>query len=77
MVILITGKANAGKTTLAKKLRILSEGILLDGDEIREIFPCGFTDKDREEHIKRIANLAALFERQKKFVIVSAIMPYK
>lgn len=77
MVILITGKADSGKTTLGNQLRILTHGLHLDSDQVRNIFPCGFSDQERENHIKRMGELASLFEFQNKIVIVSAILPRK
>lgn len=77
MVVLVIGKANAGKTTLGEKLRIVSGGVHLDSDAIRKIWPCGFEEKDREEHLLRMGKLGVLFEEQKKLVIISAMVPKK
>ena len=78
MVIWVTGKANAGKTTLAKKLNnIIPNSIILDGDDIRNIIKSGFDDKSRFEHIIRIAKMAAVFENQKLIPIIALVSPIK
>lgn len=79
MVIFITGKAGAGKTTLAKALNHNLENpyIILDGDAVRELFPIGFTEGERKLHILRMAKIASLLEKQGKDVIIAAIMPKK
>ncbi len=76
MVYLITGKSNAGKTTLAYKMAIENGGIVIDADEVRKIFPSDFSDNGREEHIVRMAKMAALLEAQ-QIVYIAAIMPKK
>jgi len=82
MIIFITGKANSGKTTLAKRLRcqyplFLKDVVILDGDNVRKHFPTGFSDEEREEHIMRIAKFAALLEEQDKTVIIALVAPRK
>jgi len=79
MVIWITGKANAGKTTLAYKLHnlLLPPSLVLDGDEIRKIIKSNFTDEGRRQNILTIAKLASLFEDQGLIVIVALISPKK
>jgi len=76
-VILITGKAGAGKTTLATSLAKNIDAVLLDSDAIRAIYPTGFSDQDREQHLFRMASLAALIREQGNNVIIAAIMPKK
>jgi adenylylsulfate kinase len=83
MVIFITGKKHSGKTMYAKKImnhwwfRLWNDSVLLDGDNVREYFPTGFSDKEREEHIMRIAKFAALLEEQGKIVIIALVSPRK
>ncbi|MDP1622164.1 MAG: adenylyl-sulfate kinase [Bacteroidales bacterium] len=67
-VIWLTGLSGAGKTTLAKNLEIalFNQGFLtqiLDGDNIRAGINnnLGFTDIDRFENIRRIAEISKLF----------------
>ena len=79
MVIWITGKANAGKTTLAYKIHkfFSTSSIIFDGDEIREIIKSDFTDEGRHNNIMTIAKLAALSEKQGLIAIVALISPKK
>jgi adenylylsulfate kinase-like enzyme len=78
-VIFITGRAGAGKTTLAKNLAEAISGgaIVLDSDEIRKIYPTGFSDTERLHHILRMAELAEKFRARGFLVIIAAIMPKK
>ena len=80
MIYWITGKAGAGKTVLAYKMaydfKPSGKSVLvLDGDEIRNIFPTGFSDEDRRNHILRIAKIASLAESQDTIVIISLLSP--
>ena len=75
MIIWITGKANAGKTTLADKLTG-DNTIILDADSMRKVWiDLGFSDKDKLENCCRLARLACVLEKQEFRVIVSAITP--
>jgi len=67
-VIWMTGLSGAGKTTLAKHLEeaLSDKGYLtqvLDGDNIRSGINnnLGFSDSDRYENIRRIAEISKLF----------------
>lgn len=80
MIYWITGRANSGKTTLAYKMAedLKSEGkqtLILDGDEIRELFPTGFSDDERRTHILNIAKIASIAEAQGIIVIIALISP--
>ena len=82
MVIWITGRKGSFKTTtanvLASKYRKEGQAVLiLDGDDVRDHFPCGFTDKDRRENIMRVAHIAAIAEKQNIVVICALISPRK
>ena len=68
VVLWLTGLSGAGKTTLAKYLEqeLFSLGYLtqvLDGDNIRTGINSnlGFSDADRHENIRRIAEISKLF----------------
>lgn len=76
MVVFITGKSGAGKTTLANKLKV-RDSVILDGDDFRIYFPTGYSLKEKEEHIEKMGRTAALLEKQGFLVIVSAILPTK
>lgn len=76
MVIWITGKKGAGKTSLAYALkRNRKNAVVLDGDEIRAIYPADYSDRGRWKNIIRIGKLAGLLERQGFTVIVALVSP--
>ncbi len=78
MVIWITGKADSGKTTMAKRLsQTVERPVILDGDEMRKIFPTGYEVADREANIMRLAKFAALLERQGFTPLVACVSPTK
>ena len=76
MVIFITGKSGAGKTTLANKLKT-DDTIIIDGDDFRKYFETGFSLEEKAEHIIKMAKTAAMLEKQGFQVIVSAILPLR
>ena len=83
-VIWFTGLSGSGKSTLANalELRLLSEGrhtYLLDGDNIRHGLnrDLGFTDADRVENIRRVAEVARLMADAGLIVLVSFISPFR
>jgi len=82
-VLLFTGLSGAGKSTIATGVYdyLQEKGIkseLLDGDEIRKIFPqTGFSKEERDRHIRRIGFLASMLERNGITVVASFIAPYK
>jgi adenylyl-sulfate kinase len=82
-VIWFTGLPCSGKTTLALALaeRLKSKGLRiehLDGDLIRKNQPdLGFSQKDRNEHIKRVAKTAKELESKGVFVVASFVSPYR
>lgn len=81
-VIWFTGLSGAGKTTLASKLEeeLFKRGYLvqvLDGDIIRSGINnnLGFTNKDRTENIRRIAEVSKLFCHSGVITISAFISP--
>lgn len=81
-VIWFTGLPSSGKTTLAIALeRYLFENsktaIILDGDELRKGLnsDLNFTENDRLENIRRIAETAKVLKNTGCIVIVSVISP--
>jgi adenylylsulfate kinase len=81
-VIWFTGLSGAGKTTLAKRLEeeLFSRGYLvqiLDGDNIRSGINNNltFSDEDRMENIRRIAEVSKLFLNCGIIAINSFISP--
>lgn len=83
-VIWLYGLSGSGKSTLAIALerRLHAEGVtthLLDGDNVRIGLnrDLGFTDADRSENIRRIAEVAKLFVQAGVVVIASFITPQR
>lgn len=81
-VVWLTGLSGAGKTTIAKLLveKLQAKGepaVLLDGDEIREIFNItGFDKKSRDENVRMVGRIAAFLQRRGTIAVVSMISPY-
>jgi bifunctional enzyme CysN/CysC len=83
-VIWLTGLSGSGKTTIANELeKILftdnKHTIILDGDNIRTGLnkDLGFTDPDRIENIRRLAEVAKLMVDAGLIVIVASISPFR
>lgn len=81
-VIWLYGLSGAGKSTLAMALerRLHAEGRvthLLDGDNVRTGLNrnLGFTDADRDENIRRVAEVAKLFVQAGVVTLCSFITP--
>lgn len=82
--IWLTGLSASGKSTLADLLerRLFAEGrhtYVLDGDNVRHGLnqDLGFSDEDRAENIRRIAEVAKLMVDAGLIVIVSFISPFR
>jgi bifunctional enzyme CysN/CysC len=83
-VLWFTGISGAGKSTIAnlveKKLHALGRHTyLLDGDNIRHGLnkDLGFTDADRVENIRRVAEVARLMTDAGLITLVSFISPFR
>jgi bifunctional enzyme CysN/CysC len=83
-VLWLTGLSGAGKSTIAnlveKKLHALGRHTyLLDGDNVRHGLnkDLGFTDVDRVENIRRIAEVAKLMIDAGLIVITAFISPFR
>jgi bifunctional enzyme CysN/CysC len=83
-VIWFTGLSGAGKSTIANLVekRLHAEGFhtyLLDGDNVRHGLTkdLGFTDADRVENIRRVAEVAHLMVDAGLIVLASFISPFR
>ena len=83
VTVWLSGLSGSGKTTVAKALerRLYDDGvlaILLDGDNIRHGLnrDLDFTERDRAENIRRIAEVAVLFNEAGLVVVAAFISPY-
>lgn len=79
----LTGLPGAGKSTLAQELaNVLSEQgrrvQTLDGDELRAGLSAdlGFSEQDRNTHVRRVSFVAELLAAHGVIVIVPVIAPY-
>jgi bifunctional enzyme CysN/CysC len=83
-VLWFTGLSGAGKSTIANLLerRLVTLGrhtYLLDGDNVRHGLnrDLGFTEADRVENIRRVAEVARLMSDAGLVVLVSFISPFR
>jgi bifunctional enzyme CysN/CysC len=83
-VLWFTGLSGAGKSTIAnlveKRLHALGRHTyILDGDNVRHGLnrDLGFTDADRVENIRRVAEVARLMVDAGLIVLVSFISPFR
>ncbi|BBK32397.1 bifunctional enzyme CysN/CysC [Stella humosa] len=83
-ILWFTGLSGAGKSTVANLVekKLLAEGrhtYVLDGDNVRHGLnrDLGFTETDRIENIRRVAETAKLFVDAGLIVLVSFISPFR
>ncbi|UWI58833.1 sulfate adenylyltransferase subunit CysN [Xanthomonas oryzae] len=83
-VLWFTGLSGAGKSTVAnlvdKRLHAMGyHTFILDGDNVRHGLnrDLGFTDEDRVENIRRVAEVARLMADAGLIVLVSFISPFR
>jgi adenylylsulfate kinase len=82
-VIWLTGLSGSGKSTIADALEgmLFKAGIhtyVLDGDNVRMGLNAnlGFTEQDRQENIRRVAEVSRLFVDAGVVVIAAVISPF-
>ncbi|MDQ7008452.1 MAG: adenylyl-sulfate kinase [Acidobacteriota bacterium] len=82
-VVWLTGLSGSGKSTIARATeKMLIEAghaaYVLDGDNLRHGLngDLGFEPKDRQENIRRVGEVAALFADAGLIALVSLISPY-
>lgn len=83
-VLWFTGLSGSGKSTVAKALerRLFAQGcrtFFLDGDNLRHglTSDLGFSPQDRQENIRRVAEVARLGFAHGQIVLASFISPYQ
>jgi adenylyl-sulfate kinase len=83
-VLWFTGLSAAGKSTIANELEgaLFAKGMhafVIDGDRIRHglCSDLGFSPNDRQENIRRVGEVAALFAQAGFICIAAFISPYR
>lgn len=79
MIINITGQPGSGKTTIARELeKIIKKPIVIDGDELREIFVNkDYSEEGRRKNIMNAYNIARFLEAKGFIPIIALISPYQ
>jgi len=84
VVLWLYGLSGSGKSTIANEVErtLHAEGrmtVILDGDNLRTGLNrnLGFTDEDRTENVRRVAETAKLFAAQGIITLVSVITPLR
>ena len=83
MVLWFTGLSGSGKSTLAyaTEARLVEQGrfaFVLDGDNLRHGLcgNLGFSEADRKENVRRVAEVARLFADANVIALVSLVSPF-
>lgn len=83
-LVWLTGLSGSGKSTIARRLeqRLFARGVLtyvLDGDNLRHGLngDLGFSEKDREENIRRTGEVAKLMVDAGLLVATAFISPFR
>jgi adenylyl-sulfate kinase len=84
LVVWLTGYSASGKSTLARaaEQKLFDEGAAvarLDGDNVRHGLcgDLGFSEEDRNENIRRVAEVAAILYELGNIVICAFISPFR
>ena len=84
IVVWLTGLSGSGKTTIARTIEDALKNrsrsvVVLDGDEIRRhLSPdLGFSKRDRELNVERVAYLSHILSRSGIITIVALISPFR
>lgn len=83
-VLWFTGLSGAGKTTLVRELSIELRDrevryVSLDGDDLRQTLNAdlGFSEEDRTENMRRVAEVAKLFLNEGYIALAALISPLR
>jgi adenylylsulfate kinase len=84
-VVWLTGLSGGGKTTIARTIEDALKSknrrcvVVLDGDEIRRRLnpDLGFSKRDRELNVERVAYLSHILSRSGIITIVALISPFR
>ena len=83
-MVWVTGLSGAGKSTLCRAANdaLLAKGwrtVVLDGDALRQglCAGLGFSEQDRAENVRRVAEVAKLFGQVGFVVLVALISPMR
>jgi adenylylsulfate kinase-like enzyme len=80
MIYWLTGQPGAGKTTLGNWLiaALKGEAVLVDGDDIREIFENkDYSEQGRRKNIELAQNIAHFLNNKKMNPVVCLVSPYR
>lgn len=84
LTVWFTGLSGAGKTTICRyvQMELATRNMaveVLDGDVVRTHLckDLGYSEADRKENIRRIAQVAKMLTHHGKIVLVAAISPYR
>ncbi|HET9099336.1 MAG TPA: adenylyl-sulfate kinase [Acidobacteriaceae bacterium] len=84
LTVWFTGLSGAGKTTICRyvQMELATRDMaveILDGDVVRTHLckDLGYSEADRKENIRRIAQVAKMLTHHGKIVLVAAISPYR
>ena len=80
MIYWLTGQPGAGKTTLGNWLiaALQGESVLVDGDDIREIFENkDYSEQGRRKNIELAQNIAHFLNNKKMNSVVCLVSPYR
>jgi adenylyl-sulfate kinase len=83
-VVWLTGLSGSGKTTIARTVEDALKSmnrcvVVLDGDEIRKHLSSdlGFSKRDRELNVERVAYLSHILSRSEIITVVALISPFR